>query len=490
MNVARSQKYISKSSYMAGLDCHRQLWNLLWDRKSAAPHDGMTELIFEFGRRFGTLAHSLYPDGVLIDIDIFKLNRAVEDTKKAIDDGADVILEATFCHEQCRVLSDVVERQEDGTWHLIEVKSSTHVKDEHYPDLAYQKWVMEQSGYPVSRCSVIYADKTGVWPDVQSVFKQKDVTDEVNAAVQVVGDNVAAMLPYAQQGSAAPDFRPLISKTCHGCNFKNTVCWKDIDEPTIYDVIDIRKIPGLKEQDVFYVKEIPDDYDLYANDRRNVDLMNAKGVNIDEAGARSMLGDLEYPIYFLDFETAAVAVPMFDGNHPWEKLPFQYSLHVMEKSGEVRHLEFLHEENSDPAEVLADRLASDIGETGSVVVYHATMESGVLKYLANRFPQHADSFNGMVSRIWDLEVMFLKHYRDWRFGSRSSIKVVLTALIPSLTYEDEAIPDGGAASLAWIEMLEADDFIVRQEKADALRSYCKLDTMAMVELLTHVRSAI
>jgi hypothetical protein len=200
---------------MAGLDCHRQLWNWLWDRKSAAPHDGMTELIFEFGRRFGTLAHELFPGAVLIDIDIFKLDRAVEDTKKAIDGGADVILEATFSYEQCRVLSDVVERQVDGTWHLIEVKSSTRLKDEHYPDLAYQKWIMEQSGYPVSRCSVIHADKSGVWPDVAGIFKTVDVTDKVNAAVQVVGDNVAPMLPLAQPGSKAPEARPLFSKACH-----------------------------------------------------------------------------------------------------------------------------------------------------------------------------------------------------------------------------------------------------------------------------------
>lgn len=481
-------KYISKSSYIAGLDCHRKLWNLLWDRKSAAPFDGMTELIFEFGRRFGTLAHSLYPDAVLIDINIFKLNRAVEDTKKAIEGGADVILEAAFCYEQCRVLSDVVERQEDGTWHLIEVKSSTHVKDEHYPDLAYQKWVMEQSGCPVSRCSVIHADKSGVWPDVPSIFKQVDVTEEVNTAFQVVGENVAAMTPYAQPCSSAPDARPLISKVCHDCSFKKTVCWTDISEPTIYDVVDKRKIPGLKAQDVFYVKDVPDDYELYANDRRNVDCMNSKSTNIDEAGLQSMLNDLEYPVYFLDFETAAVAVPLFDGNHSWEKLPFQYSLHVMDENGSLTHLEYLHEENSDPAEALADRLAADIGDTGSIVVYHAQMESGVLEYLANRFPQHADAFNGMIERIWDLEVVFLKHYRDWRFGSKSSIKVVLPTLIPDLSYKDEAVSDGGEASLSWVQMLETDDFIIRQEKADGLRSYCKLDTIAMVELLKHIRS--
>ena len=476
-------KYISKTSYMAGLDCHRKLWQLLWDRDSAEPFDGMTKLHFEFGNRFGELAHTLFPDAVLIDIDKFKLNRAVEDTTRAIEDGADVILEATFCHEHCRVSSDVVERQADGTWHLIEVKSSSKVKNEHYPDLAYQKWVMEQSGYPVSRCSVIHANKDGVWPDQSSIFAQVDVTEKVNAISDLVEDKVAAMVPHAQQGSEAPDARPLFSKKCHKCNFKNTVCWQGIEDFTIYDVVNVAKIPALEEQDVLYIKDVPDDYTLSARDRTNVDRINDESTYIDKPGVAEMLGKLEYPIYFLDFESVSLAVPKFDGNHPWEKLPFQYSLHVMEEDGDVRHLEYLHEAASDPSEEVAQRLVNDIGETGSVVVYHATMERGILQYLADRFPHFADPLNSMVDRIWDLEIIFKKHYRDWRFGSKSSLKVVLPTLIPELPYEELEIQEGGDASWNWIEILESDDAAFKRAKANALIKYCERDTEAMVALL-------
>ena len=118
------------------------------------------------------------------------------------------------------------------------------------------------------------------------------------------------------------------------------------------------------------------------------------------------------------------------------------------------------------------------------------MESGVLKDLAERFPEHADRLLQVSARIWDLEKVFLKHYRHWKFGSKSSIKVVLPVLVPALSYEKEDISDGGDASLGWIEMLESDDFIERQAKADALRSYCKLDTLAMAELLAHVREVV
>ena len=162
----------------------------------------------------------------------------------------------------------------------------------------------------------------------------------------------------------------------------------------------------------------------------------------------------------------------------------------MDESGELQHREYLHEERSDPSAPLARRLLEDLGEQGSVVVYHAQMESGVLRDLAERLPELADGLYRADARVWDLESIFLKHYRHWQFGSKSSIKVVLPALVPGLSYETEEISDGGDASLSWIEMLESGDFIERQEKADALRSYCKLDTLAMVELLAHVREAI
>lgn len=481
---------LSKSSFIAALTCHRKLWQLLWDRSSAAPRSGMDQLKMEFGTRFGEVAHCLYPGATLIDINIRKLKRAEEDTRKAIEEGADVILEATFRHEQCRVLSDIVEKQPNGTWHLIEVKSSTEVKDEHIPDLAFQKWVMEQCGYRVSKCSVVFADKTGIWPDQKSIFQYEDVTERVDTAVKLVPEQLAPMLEIASLRNKRPAFEDCISKECHDCEFKKTVCWTDISEPTIYDIIDKRKIPALKAEDVLYVQDIPGDFDLYKGDRRHVDCMQSQSVNIDKDGIRSKLDELAYPIHFLDFESVSVAVPLFDGNHPWEKLPFQYSLHTLEENGEVSHAEFLHEENSDPSLPLAERLVRDIGEVGSVVVYHATMESGVLKYLAERFPAHADALLSMNERIWDLEKVFLKDYRHWRFGSRSSIKVVLPTLVPGLSYETEEISDGGYASLAWIQLLESDDMIERQQKADALRSYCKLDTLAMVELLEHVRSVV
>jgi len=162
---------------------------------------GMGELLTKIGTQFGELAHGLFPGATLINIDIFNLDAAVEDTRLAIDYGASVILEAAFQHGQCRILADVVERQADGSWHLIEVKSSSSVKDDHIIDLAYQKWVMMQAGYPVSRCSVIHANKEAVWPNVLEIFTQVDVSDEVDNQYGQVETSLAPMLPLLQVGA-------------------------------------------------------------------------------------------------------------------------------------------------------------------------------------------------------------------------------------------------------------------------------------------------
>ena len=479
-------KYLSKSSFMAGRDCKRKLWQLLWDRKSASPPDGMAQLNMEFGKRFGVLAHSLYPNGVLIDIDIYNLEKAVEDTRQAINSGSPVILEATFCHDNYRVLSDIVEKLPDGSWHLIEVKSSTKVKDVHYPDLAYQKWVMEKNGYHVSKCSVIHADTSGVWPDLNSIFKIEDITESVNKEYPSIDNELEWMAAFLKEGVAAPDAEDCYSKQCLKCQFKK-VCWEGIDDITIYDVINVRKLADLKDLGVLYIKDVPDDFNLSPTEKVHVGRIKEKSIDIDRKAITNKLSKLTYPIYFLDFESISVPCPLFDGNRPWEKLAFQYSLHILDDTdSEPKHIEFLHKESSDPSAYITEGLITDIGDKGSIVVYWAGMEKGVLKSLKDKFPEHSSRLQSMIDRLWDLELIFKKDYRHWEFGTKSSIKVVLPKLLPNspeLSYKSQVIQEGGAASKAWIDLIETDDADLKNKTSDDLKEYCKLDTLAMVELL-------
>jgi CRISPR/Cas system-associated exonuclease Cas4 (RecB family) len=480
-------KYLSKSKYMAGLTCRRKLWLQLWRPELQAEPAGMTALIMAQGSLFGELAQRLYTDAVLIDIELRNLAQAEMDTLAAIEAGAGTILEATFRAGQYRVLSDVVRRLADGSWHLIEVKSSTRVKSEHIPDLAFQRYVMEQAGYSVSRCSVLHANTAGNLPDLTSLFNEVDVTGQVEAYLPSVVSDLDPLVPLLEQDAAIPTMR--FKKDCVKCDFR-AFCWAEISRPTIYESIDVRKIPEMESLDIFYIDDIPADFKLPAAVRSMVDRMQQHRVDITPGPIQKMLDELQYPLYFLDFETVATAMPLFNDSSPWQKYAFQYSLHVLNDDGELHHVEFLHDSRSDPGKAIASSLLEHIGETGSVIVYSKTMEKSVLNDLAIRFPHWSDGLRSMVSRLWDLEVVFKKHYRHWHWGNKSSIKKVLPSLVPELSYQDLDVQEGGMASLEWLAMTETDDDRQKAAKADALKRYCELDTLAMVRLLEVVEREV
>ncbi len=118
------------------------------------------------------------------------------------------------------------------------------------------------------------------------------------------------------------------------------------------------------------------------------------------------------------------------------------------------------------------------------------MERGVLKALARQFPEVGDALRQISSRIWDLEQVFKKHYRHWQWGTKSSIKNVLPTLVPELSYKDLELQEGGMASLEWLRMIETDDAKQKAAKANALKRYCELDTLAMLRLLAVVRNEL
>jgi len=292
------------------------------------------------------------------------------------------------------------------------------------------------------------------------------------------------MAPLLVNDSVIPEMQ--FKKVCVRCDFQ-AHCWAGIERPSIYNAIEVRKIPQLEALGIFYVDDIPTDFDLPAAMRSLVDRMQQRRIDINPGPIKKMLGELRYPLYFLDFESVATAVPLFDNSSPWQKYAFQYSLHVQTANGELSHIEFLHGQRSDPGEAIAHSLLANMGNTGSVIVYNKTMERGVLNALARQFPAMADGLRQISSRIWDLEQAFKKHYRHWQWGTKSSIKNVLPTLVPELSYKNLEVQEGGAASLEWLRMIETDDANEKAAKANALKSYCGLDTLAMVRLLEVVR---
>jgi len=187
------------------------------------------------------------------------------------------------------------------------------------------------------------------------------------------------------------------------------------------------------------------------------------------------------PVYHLDFETLAPAIPRFAGTRPYDSIPFQFSAHVEQADGTVSHTEYLHGDSSDPREPLALALLDALGETGSICVYTG-FEARVIRDLAAALPELAPRLEALPERIWDLHPVIRNNYYHPGFRGSFSIKQVLPALIPQMSYDKLEIGDGALASISYEQALQSGDPAEKQRIFRALREYCGQDTLALVRL--------
>jgi hypothetical protein len=216
--------------------------------------------------------------------------------------------------------------------------------------------------------------------------------------------------------------------------------------------------------------------------------------HIDKQYIRDFLSSLSYPIYFLDFETYQQAIPLFDNVKPYLHIPFQYSLHILAKNGELSHREFLAKEGTDPRRCFVESLCNDIPVTSCVLAYNASFEKNRLKYLADLFLDKSDHLLAIKENIIDLMVLFKSHaYYVSEMEGLYSIKKVLPALFPNdpeLSYDNlTGIHSGNEAMAAFADLHKHSKEEIAEIRTQLLE-YCKLDTFAMVKILKHLQEVI
>ena len=229
--------------------------------------------------------------------------------------------------------------------------------------------------------------------------------------------------------------------------------------------------------------------DLNPNQVLQVQCELSGSSHIDTNEIRSFTSGLNYPLYFLDFETIGPAVPIYDGSRPYQQLVFQYSLNIQETpTSELKHREYLADPNKDPRIGFIEQLINDCGTIGDVLVYNISFERGKLNDLAEVFPIYSNALKDIVIRLKDLMIPFQKkwYYTPEMKGSYS-IKFVLPALVPELTYDELEIKEVGKATNTFLTMVngsfKGDKAKVRRQ----LLEYCKLDTYAMVKILGRLK---
>lgn len=388
------------------------------------------------------------------------------------------------------------EEGEDGS-HIYEIKSSKFIdpkenkrkkdREMRLLDVGFQVFTAREAGLYVSKASLITLNgdyKLGGRLDAEGLLKFEDVSEEVEVLQADIGERIERAFELLETEPEA-GFDDLCSKKleCEYFNFK----MPDLPNPTIFNIPRLHKNKAslLLGINVLDVKDVPGDFGLTPTQQDYVDFVNAGEKRIDKAAINERLGRLEYPLYFLDYETVNPSIPQFEGMAPLQQITFQYSVHIREtRESDVVHHEFLsHGEGTPPLE-LAESLSKVIGDEGSVIVWYKHFEMGRNDELAELYPQFAAFFESINERIFDLyEVFSQKLYRDPALKN-NSIKSVLPVLVPGLSYENMDIADGGLAMSRWYdEVYQGKDDTLKAKTIESLCEYCKLDTLAMVEIL-------
>ncbi len=468
---------LSKSRYCAGLQCHRLLYTKAHDPDSIPEPDAFTQYLFDQGTATGELATNFFPGGTVIPA--FPIDESIQKTQEALENEAEHIFEAAFNFENIHVKVDVLRNLGDNKFDIIEVKSGTSVKDVHLDDLTIQKYVLEGNGMEVNSTILMHMNKEYRHPGGE-LFVLSDQTEKVNKRMLQVSDNLEKMRNMLSRDKP-PESR--IGPQCkkpYDCALRPQ-CWQHIPEMSIFNIPGFRGKWDYYNQGIILLEDVPEDFMGTPSQMPFIYSFRNGKPHIDEKGLQDMLDELQEPIYFMDFETLQLAAPKYNGTKPWQQHTIQWSVHVLQGE-ELRHHEFIHTEDSDPRELFIQSLLEVLGDSGSIVVYSASFEGGRLKEIAEAFPRYQEQIDNVLSRLWDQLVVFRKYYCDSKFKGSNSIKNVLPVLVPKLSYKNLEVQEGGAAMVEYARMIALPDGEEKEVIKHNLLEYCKLDTLAMVEI--------
>lgn len=481
---------LSKSRLLLHRQCPKRLWLKVYRPELEEVSDG-NEARFATGTYVGEVAQQLYPDGVMIDGD--DLRQATIDTQAILSGEKLPIFEATFQADGLLIRADLLLPNQDG-FRMVEVKSSTSVKDYYLTDAAIQSWVAEQAKLPLNSVEIAHLDNSFVYPgggDYQGLFHYADISEQI-AEMKV---DVPAWIIAARETLSGDE----------PCIAPGAQCSSPFDCPfTGYCS------PRVEIEDSFPPEVLPYGGTLAATlraegftDLRDVPLERMESWKhqrvwqVTKSGqaylnpeAGKQIAALPYPRYYIDFETINPAVPVWAGTRPYMQVPFQWSCHIETAKGVMTHCAFLADGQSDPRRPFAESLIEAVGTTGPIFVYNAPFERSRMQELADYYPDLTLALSSAIDRLVDLLPIAREHYYHPEMRGSWSIKAVLPTIAPDLAYDNLEVANGGMAQEAFGEIMHPDTTQERhQQLHNALLLYCERDTLAMVRIAHYFEAA-
>ena len=451
MISSRGHPNLSKSRFTAGLQCLKRLYLEYHQRELADPVSESRQAIFDAGTAVGELARQRFPGGTLVVEPYYEHAGAVETTGDLLAAcPVPPLYEAAFTFEGIRIRADILVQGNDGGFDLVEVKSSTGVKPEHIPDVAIQMYVLQNLGVSINNAYLMHINNRYVYPggdyNLEELFTLVDVTAE---AQRFVSDSVPGHLARmweALQREAPPDIET--GRHCTSpylCPFFGHCHHSGVGDPG-----------------------------------------GASGEAVVSRNLEAQLAEISYPAGFLDFETFMPALPVYTGTRPYQTIPFQWSLHIQEADGSLTHREFLNHGPDDPRGRLIVSLLDAVPPRGSIVVY-SPYEQRILTELGRDYPRYESDLACLRDRLFDLLPIIRSSYHHPALPN-NSLKSVVPVLVPGWGYSELDIQEGSAASAFYAGIIPGD--FTEEESTrirEALLAYCRMDTEALVRVLTALR---
>ena len=456
--------------------------------------------MFDAGHAFEWYVEQLFPEAVKLGFDGYAEYLSLPNrTQGALQGGAKTILQGGFAADGLTCIVDVLTESAQGVFDLVEIKASTKAKPEHEYDLAFQVLVLEKCGLSIRSVSVIHVNKEYVRQG-EIIPTELIATTDVTDAVRALASTTQLQVDMAQTILAQktiPDLSPRFVNQLGipGVSSQWLAEWLTIfttlnPQPDPYSIYDLsypspKQLGELEDLGITSIAEVPDELALRPKQAAQIHTTKTNQRLLEPDKIKAFSAGFTYPLYFFDYETLSAIIPPFDGLSPYQDYPFQYSLHVIEKpSGEVRHLEYLHSENTNPMPELLNQLQQDIGDTGSILTWNMSYEKGCNDRMAALYPEYAEFLAQLNARVQDLMIPFAEMWLfDKDFFGSASLKKVLPVLAPELSYKELAVSDGLLARRLWTEtILEGKHPEKRAAILSDLSQYCTLDTYAMVRI--------
>ena len=489
------KQLLSKSTFIRSLQCSKALYLYKYFPQLRDKISPEQKALFSRGTNVGIAARDLFPGGVDASPDSHRdYTESIARTKRLMEDGVKIIYEAAFQYERVLAAIDILVFENDE-WKAYEVKSSTRISPIYIMDASLQYYVIVNSGVQLADISIININneyrKKGkvVWDNFFSIHS---VLTEVKGNYDLVKNKIAEAKNIITNPKI-PDVN--IGEQCfapYECDFKGH-CWKNISKGSVFELSGISKAEqfNLYNSGVINIEAIPADYPLKKATELQVECIKSNRPHINKEAVKGFLEKLMYPLHFLDFESFMPAIPLFEGCKPYEHIPFQYSLHIQQNDNSIiEHREYLAQPG-DPRKEFINCLLENILPEGNIMVYSAAFERAILNNLKIQFPEHSKKIDSILSRIKDLMDVFENrwYYHPAMKGSYS-IKNILPALVPELTYQNLQINSGNIAMTVFESLQNENNLHKIMDHREALLEYCKMDTWAMVKIVEKLRGFV